>query len=467
MITGNRSTWTFVATSVVLFMVQLDNLVVATALPTIRDRLGASLEQLEWTVNAYTLTFAVLLLTGAALGDRFGRKRIFLGGLVLFTAASAGAAMSTTAGQLVIARAVQGVGAAVLTPLTLTLLSAAVSPARRPQGRGGIAVGPVIGGAVVEGASWQWIFWVNVPIGVVLLPIAASRLTESRGEQRRLDLVGTVLVSAGLFAIVLGLIRGNAWGWSNPSIIATFGMGGLIVLAFVLWEWRSDHPMLNLRMFVDRGFALINVSSLFLSFGLFGSIFLLAQFFQVAQGRSALDAGLLTLPWTGLPAVVAPLAAGLAKRIGGHRVVALGLTLQATGLGWLATVSTPTVPYDELVLPFVTCGVGLGLFFAPIANLVLSAVPRHQEGIASGTNNAVRQLGGVFGVAVLASVFAHNGGYASPELFTSGVTPAVWLGAVVVGVGAVTALFIRTRRPSSVSPEEKPAEPRLGMTMEL
>jgi EmrB/QacA subfamily drug resistance transporter len=468
---SNRGLWTFVVTSVVLFMVQLDNLVVTTALPTIRVELHASLASLEWTVNAYTLTFACLLLTGAALGDRFGRKRFFIGGLVLFTLASAGAAMSTTATQLDVARAVQGVGAAILTPLTLTLLSASVSPARRALALGawgavgglGIAVGPVIGGAIVDGASWQWIFWVNVPLGVILLPIAAARLTESRGAPRRLDVLGTVLASVALFGIVLALVRGSAWGWNSRPIVGLFAAGGALLGVFIAWEMHSDHPMLPLRLFRSRSFSLINASSLLLSFGLFGSIFLLAQFFQVAQGRSALDAGVLTLPWTGLPAVVAPLAAMLSGRLGGQRVVSAGLALQAGGLAWLAAVSTPTVAYRDLFLPFVMCGLGLGLFFAPVANLVLSSVARNEEGIASGTNNAIRQLGGVLGVAVLAAIFAHYGSYGSPDLYAAGAVPAVRVGAAVVAVGAVLSLFIPpVRRPTADAAENTaaPAAPR-------
>jgi EmrB/QacA subfamily drug resistance transporter len=444
--------WTFVVTSVTLFMVQLDNLVVATALPTIRDNLHASLESLEWTVNAYTLTFAVLLLTGAALGDRFGRKRVFLAGLAVFTLASAGAAISSTADQLVLARAVQGVGAAILTPLTLTLLSAAVPPSRRVLALGawgavgglGIAVGPVVGGAVIEGASWEWIFWLNVPIGIVIFPIAMSRLQESRGLVSRLDFAGTAFASVGLFGLVLALVRGNSWGWGSPSILGLVAVGVAGLAGFVAWERRSDHPMLPLRLFRSRRFTLTNLSSLFLSFGLFGSIFLLAPFFQVAQGYSALEAGLRTLPWTAMPAVVAPIAAALSNRLGGQRVMAAGLALLGGGLGWVAAIVYPGLPYRDLLLPFLMCGVGLGLFFAPVASLVLGSVDRAEEGIASGANNAIRQVGGVFGVAVLATIFAHNGGsYANPQLYSKGVVPAVWTGAAVVLVGAVLAVFIR------------------------
>src|SRR5690348_18040015 len=282
-----RILWTFVVTSVALFMGSLDNLVVTTALPSIRDHLHASLEGLQWTVNAYTLTFAVLLLTGATLGDRFGRRRVFVIGLGVFTAGSAAAALAPGIGWLIAARAFQGVGAAILIPLTLTLLSAAVPPARRGLALGAwgavgglaIAIGPLVGGAVVEGASWQWIFWLNVPIGLVLLPFAWTRLSESYGPATRLDLPGLGLASAGLLGIVWGLVRGNSVGWSSPEILGSLVAGVIVLALFVLWELRAPAPMLPMRFFRNRTFALTNVSSLFMFFGMFGSIFLLIQFF--------------------------------------------------------------------------------------------------------------------------------------------------------------------------------------------
>jgi EmrB/QacA subfamily drug resistance transporter len=457
--TSGRPGWTFILTSMALFMTALDNLVVTTALPVIQQRLHASLSDLEWTVNAYTLTFAVLLLTGAALGDRFGRKRLFLIGVAIFTLASAGAAMSTTAGQLVAARALQGVGGAILTPLTLTLLSAAVPPARRGLALGAwgavgglaVAVGPVVGGAIVDGASWEWIFWLNVPIGLAMIPLGLRYLTESTGPMGRLDLRGAALASASLFAIVLGLVRGHSWGWGSGPIIALFAVGAALLAVFLRLQVallrRGEQPMVPLHLFRSRTFSAINIASLAMFFGVFGSVFLLAQFLQVVMGYSPFQAGLRTLPWTAMPAVVAPLAALWAERVGGRRVVALGLALQAIGLGWLAAVSSTSVSYPALVPGLAVAGVGMGLFFAPVANLVLSSVDRSQEGIASGVNNAIRELGGVFGVAVLASVFAHAGGYGSPSSFTAGLVPAVWVGASVVAVGALIALL--ARRPSS------------------
>ncbi len=456
-----RVVWTFAITSIALFMAALDNLVVTTALPVIRASFSASLGELEWIVNAYTLTFAVLLLTGAALGDRFGRQRLFVIGLAIFTAGSAVAALSSTVNVLIVARAIQGLGGAIITPLSLTILSAAVPKERRAVALGAwggiaglaIAIGPLVGGAISEGLAWQWIFWVNVPIGLVAIPLAITRLTETRGPSSRLDLPGLGLVSAGLFAIVWGLVRGNELGWTNTAIVAALGIGAVLVAAFVAWEARAAEPMLPLRLFRSRAFSAANVVSLLMTFGMFGSIFLLAQFFQVVQGYSPLQAGLRTLPWTIMPVFVAPIAGLLSSRTGTRPLLVLGMTLQAIALAWLAIVSTPTVDYLTVVPAFIVAGTGMGLFFAPIANVVLSAVRPEEEGKASGANNAIRELGGVFGVAVLASVFSANGSYASSQAFVDGMLPALQVGAVVVALGAVAALAIggRVRLPEGLS----------------
>jgi EmrB/QacA subfamily drug resistance transporter len=431
-------------------MVTLDNLVVTMALPVIRDDLGASLESLEWTVNAYTLTFAVLLLTGAALGDRFGRKRLFAIGLGIFTVASAAAALAPSVDALVVARALQGVGGAIVMPLTLTLLSAAVPPEKRGValgawgGIGGLAValGPLVGGAVVEGISWQWIFWLNVPIGLLLLPFALRRLNESHGPYSTLDLPGLGLASAGLFGIVWGVVRGNGQGWASAEVLSAIGVGAALLVAFVLWELRTATPMLPMRFFRNRTFAATNAASLFMFFGMFGSIFLLAQFLQTVQGYSPLEAGLRTLPWTAMPMFISPIAGALSDRIGGRPLMATGLALQAGALAWLAAITETGVPYGQLVAPFVVAGIGMSLFFAPVANVILGSVRREEEGQASGANNAIRELGGVFGVAVLAAIFAGYGGYENGQTYVDGLVPAVWVGAVIVGLGALAALAV-------------------------
>src|ERR1043166_3677780 len=445
--------WTFAITSVALFMTTLDNLVVTTALPVIRKDLGAGIEGLEWTVNAYTLTFAVLLITGAALGDRFGRRRLFAIGLGLFTLASAAAALAPSIDVLIVARAVQGIGGAIVTPLTLTILSAAVPVERRGLVLGAwggisglaVAIGPPVGGAAVGGISWQWIFWLNVPIGLALIPLAYLRLRETHGPNKALDLPGLAFASLGLLGIVWGLVRGNQVGWASPEIVGTLAGGALVLALFVLWELRAPAPMLPLRFFRNRTFTAANVASLLMFFGMFGSIFLLAQFFQTVQGYSPLSAGLRILPWTMMPIFVAPIAGALSDRIGGRPLMVLGLALQATGLAWIAFVSTPTVPYADLVAPFVLSGVGMALYFAPVANVVLSSVRPEEEGQASGANNAIRELGGVFGVAVLASVFAHYGGYGTGQSFVHGLQPAIYVGAGVVAAGAIAALGIKRR----------------------
>jgi EmrB/QacA subfamily drug resistance transporter len=450
---GTRTAWTFVITSIALFMVVLDNLVVSTALPVIRVDLGASIEQLEWIVNAYTFTFAVFLLTGAALGDRFGRKRMFIIGLAIFTGASAMAALAPSTEWLIAARALQGMGGAIVTPLTLTILSGAVSAERRGAALGAwsgiagfaVAMGPLVGGAVVEGISWQWVFWLNVPVGLILLPLA-TQLRESYGPDKHLDIPGVVLGGLGLLGLVWGLVNGNSDGWTSPGIVGPLVVGAVILAAFVGWELRTKEPMLPMRFFRDRAFSAANGASLFMYFGMFGSIFLLTQFFQTSQGFSPFESGVRVLPWTAMPLIVAPIAGALTDRIGGGRIMATGLALQAIGLAWIAAVTAPDVGYVSLVGPFILSGIGMGMFFAPVAYVVLSAVRPQEEGKASGANNAIREVGGVFGVAVLASLFAHYGGYATSQTFNDGLVPALWVGAVVVGAGFLLALLIPRRQ---------------------
>ncbi len=459
---STRVIWTFAISSIALFMAALDNLVVTTALPVIRSSFNASLGELEWIVNAYTLTFAVLLITGAALGDRFGRKRLFVIGLAIFTGGSAVAALSSDVTVLIVARAIQGLGGAIVTPLSLTILSAAVPRERRAVALGAwggiaglaIAIGPLVGGAISEGLAWQWIFWLNVPIGLVAIPLALTRLTETHGPASRLDLPGLGLVSGGLLAVVWGLVRGNELGWTNVEIVASLAVGAALLAAFVAWEARTAEPMLPLRLFRSRTFSAANVVSMLMTFGMFGSIFLLAQFFQVVQGYSPLEAGLRTLPWTIMPIFVAPIAGLVSARTGTRPLLVLGMSLQAIALGWMSVVLTPTVDYLAIVPAFVMAGIGMGLFFAPIANVVLSAVRPDEEGKASGANNAIRELGGVFGVAVLASVFSANGSYQSGEAFVAGTIPAMQIGGIVVAIGAVAALALGGR---ARAPEAEPA----------
>jgi EmrB/QacA subfamily drug resistance transporter len=439
--------WTLVIVSIGLFMVVLDNLVVNVALPSIHRDLGASIQSLEWTVNAYVLAYAVFLLTGAALGDRFGRKRMFVGGIALFTLSSAAAALAPTSGTLIAARALQGIGAAIVTPLTLTLLANAFPAERRGvaigvwSGISGIAValGPLVGGAVVQIASWHWIFWINVPIGIALVPLAARRLAESRGASRRLDLRGLALSSTGLFGLVFGLVRSQSLGWTSPQVMIALGAGLVLIAAFIAYELRVREPMLPMAFFRNRGFAVTNVISLAMYFGMFGSIFFLSQFLQNVLHNSPLHAGIKLLVWTGATMVVSPLAGVFSERYGSRLFMVAGLGLQAVALGWLASEATTSLAYTSMIGPFVLAGAGMALVFAPSANAVLSSVRAEQTGQASGATNAIRELGGVLGIAVLATVFTSHGSYLSPQAFVSGLVPAMWVGTAVLAAGALIA----------------------------
>ena len=454
-----QSIWTLAVVSTALFMVTLDNLVVTNALVSIREDLGASLEELEWTVNAYTLSFAVSLLTGAALGDRLGRRRMFAVGILVFSFASAAAALAPGTEALIGARALQGLGAAAIAPLSLTLLSDAFSADKRGLALGvwsgvsglGVALGPVVGGAVVEGFSWQWIFWLNVPIGLVLAPAALSMLRESRGPNPRLDLPGVGLGSLGLLGVVFGIVRSQALGWTSATVIGSIAGGAVVLAGFALWEWRSRTPMLPMRFFANRSFVATNGVSLAMFFGAFGSIFLLAQFFQVAQGYSPLEAGIRTLPWTAMPIFVAPLAGILSDRIGSRPLMAAGLALQAAALAWLALTTSPDMAYGLMVPAFVMAGTGMALVFAPAANAVLSSVLPEEAGQASGATNTIREIGGVLGVAVLSTVFTTAGDFGSPQAYVHGLVPAVCVGAAVLAGGALVALLVPGRGQASAA----------------
>ncbi|MCX5195036.1 DHA2 family efflux MFS transporter permease subunit [Streptomyces sp. NBC_00249] len=448
-------------TGVASFMAALDNLVVTTALPAIRADLGGKLEDLEWTVNAYTVTFAVLLMFGSALGDRFGRRRLFIAGLVLFTGASAAAALASGIDGLIAARAVQGVGAAIMMPLSLTLLTVAVPAARRGMALGvygavgglAVACGPLIGGSLTEHISWQWIFWLNVPVGLALIPLVRLRLAESTAPNSRLDLPGTLLISGGLFGVVYGLVNANAHGWTSAPVLTGLIAGSALIGGFVRHGFRSANPMLPMRLFRDRGFLGINLASLLMYLGMFGSIFLLSQFLQGVAGYSPTQAGLRMLPWTGMALVVAPIAGIVSDRIGGRPVVVAGLALQALGLGWFAAVLSTDLSYGTQLPALILSGIGMSLYFAPANHVLMSTVTPADQGKASGTNSALREVGGALGVAVLASVFSARGGYETPQTFTDGTVPALWIGAAVVALAAGLALLLpRGRKAAAPAP---------------
>jgi EmrB/QacA subfamily drug resistance transporter len=448
-------------TSLPMFMATLDNLVVTFALPVIRNELGASLETLQWVVNAYTLSFATLLLTASALGDRLGRRKVFVTGIAVFTIASAGSALATDAAMLIVARAVQGAAAAAIMPLSLTLVAAAVKPGQRPIAIGiwggigglGVALGPLIGGAIVEGLDWQWIFWLNVPIGLIVLPLVLTLLRESHGPDRALDPLGLVLTGAGVLAVVWAIVQTDENGWGSASALTSLIAGVALLGVFLTWQRRAATPLLPLRLFRSRAFVASNGASVAYSFGTFGAVFLLAQFFQVVQGYSPLEAGIRTMPWTIAPMIVAPIAGLLTTRIGSRTLVTSGMMLQAAALAWIAAVSTADVAYGTLVPPFVVAGVGLGLSLAPLSTAVLASVPEGDHGKASGANSTLRELGVALGIAVLSAVFAANGSYSSGPDYVNGLVPAVFLGAAIVLIGALVSLALPGRSATAPAPE--------------
>lgn len=449
---GHRG-WTLTLASLGVFMTALDTLVVATSLPALHTSLHASLGDLEWTVNAYNLAFAMALLTGAALGDRYGRKRVFALGVLGFTLASAAAALSPSVGVLIAARGVQGAAAAAVMPITLTLISEAFPVEQRGAAIGlwgaitglAVALGPVVGGAIVGGISWHWIFWLNVPIGLVLIPLAASRLTESHGPRSQLDIVGLLLAAAGFFGITWGLVRANAIGWGSGETIASLMVGAALVATFLGWERRTPTPMLSAELFRSRSFNAANAVSFFMYASLFGVLFLMMQFLQIGLGYTPLAAGLRTLPWTGAPMLIAPVAGALADRFGNRPFLLAGLALQAVGLGWVAVVAEPGMSYLRLAVALGVAGVGISLCFPVVANAVVGAVAPSEMGIASGTNSALREIGGVFGIAILATVFAHRAVYTAPSVFVDHFKTAVWVGAAFSGVGIPAAATLPGR----------------------
>jgi EmrB/QacA subfamily drug resistance transporter len=452
--TTSRSTaWVVALTAIGSLMAALDTLVVSTSLSAIRLDLGASIEDLEWTVNAYNLSFAVLLIPAAALGDRYGRRRLYAGGLGLFAAASAACALAPEVGWLIAARAVQGAGAALVLTLGLALLSAAFPPEKRGTAIGlfsavtgiSVALGPLVGGAIVEGIAWEWIFWLNVPIGLVAIPLVLDRIEESFGGDTGLDLPGLALISAAAFGIVWGLVRGNAAGWGSLEVVGAIVAGVLLVGGFVARELRAPEPMLPIRFFRSRAFSAGNAAIFFTFAALFGAVFFFAQMLQTALGYGPLDAGLRLLPWTITFITVAPVVGTLADRLGERPFMVGGLTLQALGMGWVALIADPGLTYSEFVLPSVVAGVGVSMAIPAAQNSVVGSFALEDVGKAAGANSMMRELGGVFGVAVAAAVFAGAGSFASADAFLDGFAPAIAVVAVLSLAGAVVALALPGR----------------------
>jgi EmrB/QacA subfamily drug resistance transporter len=445
------------AASVPMFMATLDNLVMTNALPVLHRDLGASVEELQWFVNAYTLAFAGAILLASALGDRFGRRTVFAIGIAVFGIGSVLAAVSTDPSQLIVARAVQGLGGAGIFPLSLALLSGGVAPERRPLAIGiwggvsglGVAVGPLVGGAIMEGWNWQAIFWLNVPIAILAIPFALWALRNDRGARVRLDLIGAVMIAPSVVLLVHAIVRGNDDGWGSFGVIAELVAGLALLAGFVAWQARASAPLMPLRLFRDRSFTVTNIAGFGFSFGTFGAIFLLIQYMQVVQGASPWEAAVRTTPWTLAPMVIAPLAGLLAPRVGTRLLMVVGLVMQATALIWLAAILGLDTPYAAMVAPFVIAGVGMGLVFAPSATALLATLGIVDHAKASGVNSTVREIGLALGTAVLTAIFLGAGGELVPDLYVEAARPAVFVGGIVLVISAIVALWLPSGRSAA------------------
>ena len=452
------------AASLPMFMATLDNLVMTNALPVLHSEMGASVEELQWFVNAYTLAFAGSILIASALGDRFGRRTVFAIGIAVFGAGSILAALSTDPGQLIAARAVQGLGGAGVLPLSLALLSGAVPKERRPLAIGiwggvsglGVAVGPLVGGAIMEGWNWQAIFWINVPVALIAIPLALIVLNNDFGARSRIDVPGAVLAAAGVLALVHAIVRGNDDGWDSVGVIAEIALGAVLVAAFLLWQLRAKAPLVPLRLFRDRSFSITNIVGFAFSFGTFGAVFILIQYLQVVQGSSPLEAAVQTTPWTLAPMFIAPIAGILAPRVGTRILLVLGLALQGAALTWIAAVMSTDLDYPTLIAPFVMAGVGMALVFAPSATALLATLGLIDHAKASGVNSTVRELGVALGTAVMTAIFVGAGGELLPDMYVDAARPAVFTGAAVLFAATVVALWLPSGKATDAAPAAGP-----------
>ena len=456
-----RLRWIVVLTGIGSFMAALDTLVVASALNTIQRDLGASLTDLEWTVNAYNLSLAVLLVPAAVLGDRLGRARTYAAGLAFFALTSAGAALAGSVGVLVGLRVLQGAAAAVVMTLGLTLLSSAFPPERRGAAVGlfsavtGVAVacGPLVGGAVVQGLAWQWIFWLNVPVGLLAAPLVLRLVPEARVPDSRLDLAGVALLGGGVLGVVWAVVRGEDIGWTSGEVLVAAGVGLALLGGFAAWQRRAPHPLLPPRLLRVRGFAAGNLAVALTVAPLFSAVFFYAQLLQVVMGHDALGAGVRLMAWTGTLLLVAPAAGALCDRIGERPLIVTGLTLQAAAMLWLALTVDTGIGYLQVLGPFVLGGVGVSLAIPGGQSAAVAAVADRDMATAAGVNSTVRQLGGVLGIAVSVAVFGAVGGFASPGEFVDGFRAAMFTAAALSAVGAAVGLTLPARRGVAQDPD--------------
>jgi EmrB/QacA subfamily drug resistance transporter len=460
-----RLGWVMALTSTAYFMVVLDSTVLITALPNMQRGLRAGLSSLQWTFNAYGIAFAAGIITAAALGDRFGRRRVFNCGLGLFTVASAACALAPNAGELIAARTIQGLAGAVVLPLSLTILTTAFPAQKRGMivgvygGLAGLAValGPVVGGLVTQAIDWHWIFWLNVPIGIVAALLGLRLLPESHGRPERLDLIGGALVTCGVVALVWALTRANDIGWASVEILISVAVGALLLAAFLVWESSIGEPMVPLRLFAVREFAVGNLTTFLMSGAIFAAAFFVTQEFQFARGYSPVGAALRLLPFFATPMFISPLAGALSDRIGRRPIMVTGLTLQAIGFIWVAARGSLGTGWIELTVALLVAGVGISMALPTVPTAVLSAVSPEEMGKASGINYMAQRFGAVFAIAIASAVFSVNGHLGSPATVTAGFRPALWACACFAVLAALSATAITSSRRET-STQAKPAD---------
>jgi EmrB/QacA subfamily drug resistance transporter len=457
--------WILGVTSTAYFMVVLDSVVVIVALPRMQESLHVGLSTIQWTLNAYNIAFAAGIITAAAVGDRVGRRLVFNIGLALFTFASAACAVAPNASELIVARTVQGLAGAIILPLSLTILTTAFPVQRRAViigiygGLAGLAValGPILAGAMIRVANWHWIFWLNVPIGIAVLPLAVRLLPETRGARERIDVVGVTLVSAGVVAIVWALVRANQSGWSSTEILGSLLAGILLLAAFAAWEQRVPHPMVPLRLFQSPAFAVGNATTFLMTGSIFAGAYIVTQEYQFARGYSALSTGVRLLPFFATPMFISPIAGAIADRIGPRKIMATGLFLLTGGFAWVVIRGSLTTSWVELTFALLVAGIGISMALPTVPTVVLNAVEPHELGKASGVNYMMQRFGAVFGIAIATAVFTTYGHIGTPTSVTDGFKPALAACAIFGLLAAVSTLAINGRKAKHV-PDLEPVE---------
>jgi EmrB/QacA subfamily drug resistance transporter len=484
----NAKWWTLGAMCSALFMLMLDNTVVNVALPSIQRDLGTSIGELEWTVNGYTLSLAVLLVTGGRLGDIFGRRLMFNTGVVIFALSSATAGLAASPGMLVASRVVQGVGAALMMPATLSIVTHAFPAEERGKALGtwagvsalALSIGPLVGGLLVEHVSWRAIFFINLPVAALAVAAALFVVRESRDRMigRVIDYPGVATLTVALTAIILALIEGNSWGWGSAGVMALLAGGALMLVAFVCIELRVRAPMLEFEFFRARNFLGANAVAFIVTFAMFGTFFFMAIYMQDVLGYSPLEAGVRFLPTTVLVVIVAPLAGRLTDRVGALWPIASGLAVLTVALYLFSRINAQTT-FSDLLLPFIPLGIGVGMVMSPMSTAAMNAVSTEKAGIASGIVTMSRMVGGSVGVAATGAIFQAQlgafdpaalatGGAAARTEFTDALGTAMAVAAIVSLAGLSIALATvrgRGRRGAAVAVEDGTVEQPAGQVV--